>query len=135
VDDKRRIRELLLSTNLGTLATVSKGLPECHLMFFAFSDDQKKGYFITGRDSTKFRHIKENPKVSILIDDRQHGLEEAAALTINGSAAEIVGYRRSEAINIFTRRNPQLATFTNDSKSVVIELTIDHMVLNSFRRS
>lgn len=83
-----RVREMLLDNSLCVLCTVSGNLPYSSLMTYVLSDDLKTMYMVTVRESRKYRNLLENPKVSLLIDNRQKWVassgEVVSSLTIEG---------------------------------------------------
>jgi len=88
-----KIIDILRSRDICVLATVSGNRPHCSLM--AYSTDDKCGelYMLTLRDTEKFRNLKDNPGVSILIDTREDNRKDhrvqASALTVEGTAGEV----------------------------------------------
>ena len=79
------IRDLIQSNNVCVLATVSGGEPHCSLMTYATDTDSREIYMITQRETKKYRNLKGNPSVSLLIDTRQtDSKSRTKALTITG---------------------------------------------------
>ncbi|MGI2335255.1 MAG: pyridoxamine 5'-phosphate oxidase family protein [Dehalogenimonas sp.] len=135
MDQKSVITTLLTSSNLAVLATIIDGAPYCHLMIIAFSNDQQNAFFVTRRDSGKFRQIKQYPKVSILIDNRCiYGIENASALTITGTASEVIALEREKALVIFIHRYPELKEFACRSDHAVFRVDINRLELNHFNQ-
>ncbi len=83
-----RVNEMLIGNSLCVLCTVSGDLPYCSLMTYVLSEDLKTVYMVTVRESRKYRNLLENPKVSLLVDNRQKiastSDETVASITFEG---------------------------------------------------
>lgn len=83
-----RVNEMLIDNSLCVLCTVSGDLPYSSLMTYVLSDDLKTVYMVTVRESRKYRNLLENPKVSLLVDNRQNlastSDETVASITFEG---------------------------------------------------
>jgi general stress protein 26 len=83
-----KIKELVRKKDMCVLATVSGDLPHCSLMAYVTDEECREIYMVTLRESTKFKNLTLNPRVSLLIDTREEhpapGRSGASALTISG---------------------------------------------------
>jgi nitroimidazol reductase NimA-like FMN-containing flavoprotein (pyridoxamine 5'-phosphate oxidase superfamily) len=83
-----KMRQLVREKDLCVLATASANLPHCSLMAYVTEEGCREIYMVTLRDSTKFKNLTENPRVSLLIDTREEhpapGRSEVRALTVSG---------------------------------------------------
>jgi len=68
--DQKKIMEILQRQRLGVLATTGESGPRTALVAFAFIEDQKRIFFFTPRNTSKYRNILSEPRVSLLVDDR-----------------------------------------------------------------
>ena len=87
---REKIRLLLGSEDLGVLATSgADAAPYTSLVTFLATGGIEEIYFATFRSTKKYRNIKDNPKVSLLIDTRKNEpgyLKGSSALTALGKA-------------------------------------------------
>jgi nitroimidazol reductase NimA-like FMN-containing flavoprotein (pyridoxamine 5'-phosphate oxidase superfamily) len=83
-----KMKELVRKKDMCVLATVSENLPHCSLMAYVTDEECREIYMVTLRESTKFKNLARNPRVSLLIDTREEhpapGRSEASALTVSG---------------------------------------------------
>lgn len=114
------------------LATSEGGKPYASLIAYAFTPDCQTVIFATKKDTQKYRNLREQPSVSILIDNRSQApedLAQAEAVTLMGRAKPVrAGARKEEYLAIFTARHPQLADFVNDPGTALLAMTIDQAV-------
>jgi nitroimidazol reductase NimA-like FMN-containing flavoprotein (pyridoxamine 5'-phosphate oxidase superfamily) len=111
---RKYIRELLRKQRLMVLASTGPEYPYCNLVGFAFTEDLKYFIFITGRDSRKYRNIKANSRVSLLLDNRRNSVEdfrEAAAVSVFGEAEEVEGKELEALQELYLKRHPHLREF------------------------
>jgi nitroimidazol reductase NimA-like FMN-containing flavoprotein (pyridoxamine 5'-phosphate oxidase superfamily) len=106
-----RIKAMLEENSLCVLATCSENRPHCSLMAYIYDNRENILYMMTQRSTQKHRNIRHNPRVSVLVDTRDHisGSEQNQALTISATcslsaAAEI----RSEILRRMVEKHPQL---------------------------
>ncbi len=84
-----QVREVLESTSIGYLTTISrKGDLYSYPVAYYYSD--LRVYFVTPVSAAKYRMIKENPTVSLIVDNKQ--------LTTNACGAMIQGRARTFSI-------------------------------------
>ena len=89
-----QMKALFTGQGLAIVSTQEHGQPYCNLVAFASTDDLKHLIFATNRATRKFANIDENPRVSILIDNRSNRISdfhEAVAVNAVGLAEEILG--------------------------------------------
>jgi nitroimidazol reductase NimA-like FMN-containing flavoprotein (pyridoxamine 5'-phosphate oxidase superfamily) len=114
------------------LATSGKGKPYASLIAFTFTPDRQTVIFATPKATRKYTNIKEQPSVSILVDNRSQtpeDLSRAEAVTLTGTARPVRGgARRKEYSRIFTAKHPQLVDFINESDTAIIEMVIEEAV-------
>jgi heme iron utilization protein len=89
-----QMKALFTGQGLAIVSTQEHGQPYCNLVAFASTDDLKHLIFATNRATRKFANIDENPRVSMLIDNRSNRISdfhEAVAVNAVGLAEEILG--------------------------------------------
>ncbi|MDD3399076.1 MAG: pyridoxamine 5'-phosphate oxidase family protein [Candidatus Methanomethylophilaceae archaeon] len=84
------LSSFLRSQRLAVLATEWEGQPRASLIVYRIDDSLLNLHFLTPRASQKYRSIRSNPRVSLLVDDRcQHKhVQEMMSVTISGSCQE-----------------------------------------------
>ena len=114
------------------LATSDGGRPYTSLIAYALTPDCQTIIFATKKATQKYRNLKEQRSVSILIDNRSQTPEDlgrAEAVTLLGTARLVrAGTRRDKYAAVFTARHPQLAAFVNDPGTALLAMTIEQAV-------
>ena len=111
---EQRIRRLIGEQLFAVLSTVGRGQPYSSLVGFAASDDLLLIYFATGKATRKYANLKENPRSSVLIDDRGNlagDIDRALALTAVGRVEEIGPALENGFKKAFSAKQPGLADF------------------------
>lgn len=111
-----RMKELVREKDICVLATVSGSKPHCSLMAYVTDEDCREIYMVTQRQTSKYRNLKKNPALSLLIDTREKRNasphSEAKALTIDGMFQEIVKAEKRELVRArLLERHPHLREF------------------------
>jgi len=119
------------------LNSLGEGLPYSNLVSFAIAGDLKSLVFVTDRNTRKYRNIKENNNISLLIDNRTNqpsDVSEAIAITIIGSAREEVRNKCSLQ-SVFLTRHPHLQQFFNDPQNALILVNVREYIIASFDKT
>ncbi|MFP4391874.1 MAG: pyridoxamine 5'-phosphate oxidase family protein [Desulfohalobiaceae bacterium] len=127
---EQQIAELLQVQRFMVLCTQSDKGPYCSLVAFAPSQDLRRIYFCTRRQTRKFQNLLQEPKVSFLVDDRQNreqDLEQARALTGTGTGAETAG--SDPEPEAFVARHPELIGFLQAQESALVEVKVQSYFL------
>jgi nitroimidazol reductase NimA-like FMN-containing flavoprotein (pyridoxamine 5'-phosphate oxidase superfamily) len=123
---RQEIRDLIQANDVCVLATVSGCDPHCSLMSYAASDDCRELYMVTQASTKKYRNLKENPSVSLLVDSRQTGPRgRAKALTVTGTFARVEDEGRKEEIRgRLLARHPHLKDFMDqpDAELMIVKV-------------
>ena len=125
------VHELLLSQDSCVLATSVNDIPHASLMAFAVSADGMQIFMATSADTRKYANILANPRVSLLIDNRNEHPGEihhrALALTLHGTAEIMQNTSEQEqALKKLLNRIPGLGPFLRDSLTKFIRIRIDN---------
>jgi len=121
------VLELLQNQAFGVLGTSREGHSYTSLVAFVPTEDATRLYFATTRATRKYHNLSADDRVALLIDnraDQTRALYEAAALTAYGTAREINDERRSEAIEIYLSKHPQLKTFVSAPTTALFLITV-----------
>jgi nitroimidazol reductase NimA-like FMN-containing flavoprotein (pyridoxamine 5'-phosphate oxidase superfamily) len=108
-----KMKELVRSQSICVLATVSGDQPHCSLMSYAVDNECREMYMVTFKKTKKYRNLKDNPAVSLLIDTREEDQGEkrhqARALTVNGLFEEVNDQGKRDMIRaLLLKRHPHL---------------------------
>ncbi len=125
-----KIKSLIREKNLCVLATVSDHKPHCSLMLYAANDDCREIYLATSRNTSKYRNLKQNPAVSLLIDTRDTapGTDhaESKALTISGVFEEIRDSRKIDAVRKrLLEKHPGNESFLQDPELEMVCIRVE----------
>ncbi len=127
----QKMRSLILNNELCVLATTGPQGPHTSLMSYLASEDGAELYLVTKIDTLKYSNIQNEPRVSILIDDRRvgdHG--ELNALTISGRAVKVIDTRtEAELLARFAAERPHLCQISSNPDSQVLRVKIDNLQL------
>jgi len=105
-----KINALIRANDICVLATAGEQGPHTSLMAYACSPDCRQIYLVTPRQTLKYRNMRAQPSVSLLVDTRETMPRgEVRALTINGRAVEIADAKEAAAAReVLGGRHPQL---------------------------
>ncbi len=111
--------------------------PYANLVAVSMSEDLKLFYFATSRKTHKYRNLKQNPNVSLLLDSRTNTTEDfkqAVVATAVGQAAEIDAHDAEQVRLIHVKRHPPLETFVLEPECAFFQVAVQkYIVVNSFQ--
>ena len=128
------LKEVVDTQYFSVLNTVGEGQPYSNLVAFAITEDLKSLVFITERNTRKYRNIKANNSVSLLIDNRTNqssDIIQAAAITVIGKAID-KSNKKGNLRAIFLKRHPQLQQFADNPNSALILVTVSEYTIAGF---
>jgi nitroimidazol reductase NimA-like FMN-containing flavoprotein (pyridoxamine 5'-phosphate oxidase superfamily) len=131
------LQDIFASQKLAVLATYGDGRPYINLVAFASSADLKHLLFTTNRNTRKYRNLKENPKVAVLIDNRANRTSDfhrATAVTAIGKARESTGSARKRLGKTYLAKHPQLEEFAGSPENALFSVKIDDYVIATFKK-
>lgn len=83
-----KVTTILRENTLCVLCTESNENPHCSLMTYIMMDDLSFLYMVSTLESRKYRNLLANPRVSVLVDNRQHhgtaATENIVSVTFEG---------------------------------------------------
>jgi hypothetical protein len=122
------------------LATDAAGAPYLSLVAFALAPDGAAVLFAAPRRSRKYRNLRDNPRVSLLLDtrgerDRDYG--SAEAITVVGRARVLRAgsslWRETE--QALRAKHPALAAFLKAATTALVRVDIEEAVhVGGFQR-
>ena len=126
------IKSILTEQDMCVLATVSQEKPHCSLMAFVTEEECREIYMATLKNTNKYRSLKQNPSVSLLVDTREKNRgnlrSKTKAVTVYGEFREIDDQERERRIcKLLLERHPHLNVLLDDP-----DVTIFCIKVNSF---
>lgn len=120
-----KMKALVRQKDICVLATVSEDKPHCSLMAYVSDDSGVKIYMMTLKQTSKYKNLCKNPFASILIDNRDEGMEtgrlNALALTIHGIFEDVNDEKKEQEIREkLLERHPHLIEFSENPDSEMI---------------
>jgi len=132
-----RVRSLLESQPLAVLSSSAQGHPYTNLVAFAATEDLRRVVFATMRATRKYQNMHEDPRVSLLIDDRSNrvsDIRDALAVTAQGRTVEAVGADREALERLFLRKHPHLEGFVRSPGCALMAVTVStYYVVSRFQ--
>jgi nitroimidazol reductase NimA-like FMN-containing flavoprotein (pyridoxamine 5'-phosphate oxidase superfamily) len=132
------LKSLLASQLQTVLATQDQNQPYTSLMAFVVTEDLKRLFFATYRNTHKYRNLTANPQVALLIDNRTGHMEDhyrSVAVTATGCAREVDPKEIDNWLNLYLAKHPNLKEFVTSLECVGIEVQVEHYYLvNQFQQ-
>jgi len=126
------LTNLLTGQRLAVLSTQMSGQPYSNLIAFVAVPDMKEILFATDRATRKFANLTAEPRVSLLVDDRRHletDFQEASAVTVLGTAAELLEPERQRYLQLYLQKHPHLREFVTGPTCALIRVTVAKYIL------
>jgi len=113
------IDDMVTNEDVCVLATLEGNTPHTSLMTYFADHAAMKFYFLTRSTSRKYKNIKKNPHVSLLIDRRSDDL----ALSIAGHHLPVRKKQTVEAIiRLYLLKHPEMEAFANHPDTELIRI-------------
>jgi nitroimidazol reductase NimA-like FMN-containing flavoprotein (pyridoxamine 5'-phosphate oxidase superfamily) len=131
---EKRIKKVLDSQSIAVLGTSKDGEPYSCLVGFALTKDMSTAVFATMRQRLKYKYMMANPRVTLMIDDRNEqdsDFNDTTSITIVGSAEDIEGEDREKYASLLLARQPALTEFVNSPDCAVMKVNIDKLYIVS----
>lgn len=125
---KKVIKDLFTLEKLAVIATQKDGQPFTNLVAFVATDDLKHLLFVTNRATRKYARLMVDPRVSMMIDNRQNqasDFRDATAVAALGKAAEVKGPERADLMKLYLSKHPHLKAFATAPTCALIKLKVD----------
>jgi nitroimidazol reductase NimA-like FMN-containing flavoprotein (pyridoxamine 5'-phosphate oxidase superfamily) len=126
-----KLETLLRDNSLCVLCTEAAGNPYCSLMTYLLSDDLGTLYLVSTRESRKFKNLLANPRVSVLVDSRQHPTGEAniVSVTFAGLFQPLTDAEVPPIKTAFAGKHPELTEILNHPDSVIFAIKLTAYLL------
>ncbi len=136
-DLKASLKMLFTHQPLAVLATDTGVTPYTSLVAFAAEDDLRHIFFATTRSTQKFANIQNNPRVSLLIDNRSNQVDDfrdAMAATVLGVATELKDSQRAPARELYLAKHPFLKEFVTSPTCALMRVEVQkYLVVSRFQ--
>jgi heme iron utilization protein len=119
---RRRLSALFRAQRLAVVATATEGAPYTSLVAFYSTPDLRSIVFATLRSTSKYRNLSKEPRVSVLVDDRDNtpgDIAGAVTASAMGRAGE-VRRGRARMSRLFLKKHPYLAGFLRSRDCALI---------------
>ena len=126
------LRGLFASERYAVVGTQGVARVSLNLMAVAVTEDLRSLILATKRATTKYRNLRDDPRVSLLVDNRTNqsvDTKTALALTIDGMAEEVTGEERTKLAEHFVARHHQLALFVHSSSCALFRVRVERYEL------
>lgn len=127
IDIRPALTSLLESQRFAALATDDHGQPFVSLMAFAATEDLRHLVILTERSTRKYANLQSNPRVALLIDDRQNrgsDTEDSVVVTAIGEAQELDPVIGAPLLDGFLARHPYLADFAASPTCAIVRVEV-----------
>ena len=131
---RNRIDNVLNNQKIAVLGTSKDGEPYSCLVAYAITDDLKEIVFATMRQRLKYRNIMANPRVTLIVDNRDSknsDFNDTTSITLVGTAVDVQGEERGRYATLLLKRHPTLTEFVNSPDCAVIRVELDKMYIVS----
>lgn len=131
------VRALLDSQIQAVLATQRQRQPYTSLMAFAVTPDLRQIVFATYRATQKYANLLDNPRASLLIDNRCNNSADyrnAVAISAQGEIHEVDSARRAELLQLYLGKHPRLRDFVTAADCVLLQMDVEcYYVVSEFQ--
>jgi nitroimidazol reductase NimA-like FMN-containing flavoprotein (pyridoxamine 5'-phosphate oxidase superfamily) len=131
------LRELLSDQKLAVLSTHESGQPYANLVAFACSADLKWLCFATVRSTRKFANLLADARVALLVSssaNKETDFQDAMAVTVVGSAVEVLGEERKSALTLYLAKHPRLEDFVRAQECALVKVHArSYILVNNFQ--
>jgi prefoldin subunit 5 len=130
-EGQKMFRKLCTQQKFAVIATQCDIEPYTSLVAFSATKDFSCLIFATLRQTRKFTNIKKNPKISMLIDNRENlssDVKNAIAITVIGTAYEIKTDTQC-FIDILLKKHPYLTEFIQNKNCALIGLSVENFLI------
>ncbi|MGF1548112.1 MAG: pyridoxamine 5'-phosphate oxidase family protein [Thiotrichales bacterium] len=134
---QRTVRTLLDSQIQAVLATQHQQQPYTSLMAFAVTPDLRHIIFATFRATRKYANLLDNPRASLLIDNRCNNAADygsAVAISAQGAIWDADAARRAELLPVYLAKHPRLREFVTAADCALLQMNVEcYYVVSEFQ--
>jgi len=138
-DVPSRLLRLSRAVRFAVLATQAEDGPRLSLVAFAVTPGQADVVFATPKKSEKYRNIKANRRVAILLDGsrgRSGSILSGETIAIDGEARVVGrGERREKLATLLEARHPELSGFLSAPTTAIVRIEVERVThVEGFQR-
>jgi nitroimidazol reductase NimA-like FMN-containing flavoprotein (pyridoxamine 5'-phosphate oxidase superfamily) len=123
-----KILDLVTREPFAVLCTQGESQPYGSVVAVAFSEDLRHVFFATPITTRKYRLLRGNDKVALVVDDRSawpHDMMKIQAVTLTGRAVHVEDPAEfARGAPILVRRHPQLESFVHAETSALFQIEV-----------
>ena len=122
---KELIEGIIKTIDLAVLATEGDGQPHASLIKISPIQSSNHLVFATYRNTLKFRNIKKNNQVAVLIESsiiNDKGLKQCVILTIIGYTEEVNATENEAVYQAHLKRHPDMESFMLSSDCALLKI-------------
>lgn len=128
----QQMKVILKTHSMGVLATSIGNIPHCSLMAYITNADGDRLFFVTLKQTRKYRAICDNSSVSFLVDTRMSHQDrhEIQALTVSGKCTLVADLNdASPLLAEMAEQHPHLIEIVHHPDVAILECRIESMQL------
>jgi general stress protein 26 len=130
------IKEILSTQYYAVLSSTINGQPHSNLIAFSVTNYLKSLIFVTEQNTQKYKNIRENSQVCLLIDNRTNrplDTSQSTAITLIGIAREEekTDYFR----HLYISKHPQLYKFFTNPDNALIVIRAKRYIVAGFKKT
>ncbi len=133
---RSKLSNILRNQRIAVLGVSRNDDPYSCLVAFVATEDLRNLIFATMRARKKYRYMEANPRVSLMIDNREHkptDYTDTTSITVVGTAQEIRDTERSDYAALLLRKHPALTDFVESEDAAIMEVQVrDMYVVDNF---
>ena len=133
-----QVGQLLDSQRVGVLSTHYRKTPHQSLIAYIHSESLREIFFITPRYTRKVEAIMEDPRVALLVDNRQNverDFDACIAVTAKGVAEELPRQPEPPFLSRYLRKHPYLREFVAFPSCCYYRIRVQsYTLVSSFQR-
>jgi nitroimidazol reductase NimA-like FMN-containing flavoprotein (pyridoxamine 5'-phosphate oxidase superfamily) len=125
---KAYIEDIFSLSRFAVLATESNGQPHASLIAVTPMEEYRKLVFATYRNTQKYRNIKRNDKVALLIESRNYSnqdQQDSYVLTAFGQVEEIRTEEQKAVFKAHLEWHPDLLSFLQSEDCTLVRIKVD----------
>jgi general stress protein 26 len=134
---RKKLQELFNTQKLAVLGSDMSNQPYPSLIAFAHTDNLQYFIFSTLKDSNKYKNIMNNPRISMLIDNRSNqpsDFSNAIAVSVFGLAEEVKN-DKEQFLDLYLKKHPYLKDFVRLPNCVLLRIKVKkYSVVSKFQK-
>jgi len=133
-----QVGKLLDAQRVGVLATHYKNTPHQSLIAYIHSESLRDIFFITPRYTRKVEAMTADPRVALIVDNRQNvesDFDACIAVTAKGTVEEFPRQPRPEFLTRYLNKHPYLEEFVASPTCCYFRIRVhSYTLVSSFQR-